>query len=175
MDTLVVGDQPEVAAWLERRRALGQDRFDEVWEGVYRVAPHERSENGIVAAQLQALLFPHARRAGLVPGGSFNLGDPNDFRVPDLGYHRQVVSQLYVPTAALVIEVLSPSDDIRAKADFYAAHRVDELWIADPRARTVRCRDRHEARWQEQPISPLLRVAVRDIERDIDWPDPTQT
>src|SRR4051794_826348 len=34
MRTVLVGSPPaEVEAWLERRRQLGLDRFDEVWEG----------------------------------------------------------------------------------------------------------------------------------------------
>jgi hypothetical protein len=31
--------------------------------------------------------------------------------VPDGGYHRGVPSVLYVPTAAIVVEVLSPGDE----------------------------------------------------------------
>lgn len=37
---LVAARPPEFEAWLERRHALDQARFDEVWEGEYHVAPH---------------------------------------------------------------------------------------------------------------------------------------
>ena len=37
MRILIVGEEPEIAAWLARRRALGQYGFDEVWEGVHHV------------------------------------------------------------------------------------------------------------------------------------------
>ena len=37
MKTVVLGHPSELPAWLERRKALGQDRHDEMWEGVYHV------------------------------------------------------------------------------------------------------------------------------------------
>lgn len=38
MRIVVVEPPPDSEAWL-RRRALGQDGFDEVWKGEYHVAP----------------------------------------------------------------------------------------------------------------------------------------
>ena len=47
--TVLLGEPPNVLAeWLERRRALGQDRFDEVWEGDYHVSPEARASHGDV-------------------------------------------------------------------------------------------------------------------------------
>jgi hypothetical protein len=38
--TVVLGPRPpELEAVLERRRALGQDLYDEVWAGEYHMAP----------------------------------------------------------------------------------------------------------------------------------------
>jgi hypothetical protein len=44
-------DEPpyDIAAWLERRRALGQDLFDEVWRGEYHVAPARHRRHGDVS------------------------------------------------------------------------------------------------------------------------------
>lgn len=39
MKVLLGDPPPEVEAYLARRRELGQDLYDEVWEGTYHVAP----------------------------------------------------------------------------------------------------------------------------------------
>ena len=69
---------------------------------------------GIVATQLVDVRNVVARSMGLTPGGSFTLGTADDFRVPDLGFHRDPTPHSYYPTAALVIEIMSPRDETRA-------------------------------------------------------------
>ena len=64
MATVVLDDEPVIAAWLERRGALGQDGRDEVWEGDHHVAPHGHARNGDIAMQLVVLLHGRARAAG---------------------------------------------------------------------------------------------------------------
>ena len=44
---------------------------------------------------------------------------------------------MYLATAALVVEIVSPDDETWEKLDFYAAHHVDELLIVDPQERQV--------------------------------------
>lgn len=166
----MVGHEPVIEAWLQRRRALGQDGRDEVWEGVYHVAPHEHGRNGAVAMQLVLVLTESVRAAGLIAGGSFNLGEPNDFRVPDLGYHRGSPDHLYFPTAAVVIEVLSPDDETFAKFDFYARHSVDELWVVDPLERTVRIWALTDAAYEQVEASGLLGLTSAGVTGYIDWP-----
>lgn len=40
MRSVVLGERPpELEEFLERRRALGQDGYDEVWEGEHHAAP----------------------------------------------------------------------------------------------------------------------------------------
>ena len=84
MPTLVRDPQPlEFEQLLERRRALGQDVLDEVWEGVYHMNPAPAARHAEVAHQLAVLLDEPARSAGLVPTMSmFNLGAPGTNRVP---------------------------------------------------------------------------------------------
>ena len=172
MSTLFVEALPEVQEWLERRRALGQDKRDEMWEGVYHVAPFEHPRNGMVTVQLVVALDAMARSAGLIPGGSFNLGEKDDFRVPDLGYHWRLPSPgAYVPTAALVVEVLSPGDETFAKFDFYAARGVEELWVVDPLERSVRVWQQQERTWQETGRSDLLGTTAAQVEGSLDWTD----
>ena len=136
MPTLVLDPQPvELEALIERRRRLGQDLLDEVWDGVLHMNPAPSGRHADIAQQLAVLLDQPARRAGLVPMLSiFNLGEPGNYRVPDGGLHRQREDRVYYPTAALVAEIVSPDDETWKKLEFYAAHEVDELLIVDPQA-----------------------------------------
>ena len=78
MRTVPLGDPPaEVQAWLDRRHTLGQDLFDEVWEGEYHAAPAPHRRHGDVDDQLAAILRPRARAAGLWPSGPLNIGGPD--------------------------------------------------------------------------------------------------
>lgn len=163
---------PELTEELERRRELGQDRFDEVWEGVYWVSPGPTAAHAIVVAELVAVLHSLALEARLTATGSFNLGKADDYRVPDYGYHRGVPTGTYVLTAALVVEVVSPGDRTWEKLGFYAAHGVDELVIADPDSRTVALfvRRTDGQGYDDVASSPLLGVTATDLTEAITWP-----
>lgn len=89
---------------------------------------------------------PHARQAGLLMRGAFNLGDEGDYRVSDAGLHRDTADRVYYPTAALVIEIVSPHDETSDKLPFYAARGVEELLIVDPETQTVYLVGRQRAR-----------------------------
>ena len=68
MATLVRDPQPvEFERLLERRRRLGQDLLDEVWDGVYHMNPAPAGRHADIAQQLAELLRSPAREAGLVP------------------------------------------------------------------------------------------------------------
>jgi Uma2 family endonuclease len=169
--TVVLGPRPGVLQdFLDRRRALGQDLFDEVWEGVYHVAPAPHFRHGYVDNLLAVLLGPSAKAAGLVGTGPFNLGDEDDFRVPDGGYHRNPVPAVWMATAAVVVEVVSPDDETWAKFDFYARHDVDEICVADPFARELRWFALAGPSYEEVGHSALLDVAVADLAGQIEWP-----
>jgi Uma2 family endonuclease len=169
--TIVLDPKPEeFEALLKQRQALGQDRYDEVWEGEYHMAPMAHPSHGYVDDELAALLRPLAKRAALVGTSAFNLGSPDDYRVPDRGLHRGIPSATFVPTAALVVEVVSRGDESWQKLDFYAAHSVDELLIADPAKRSVTWLVLHGGRYVEAEYSPLLRVNVAQLAEQIDWP-----
>ena len=171
MRTVVLGERPaELEALIEKRRRLGLDGHDEVWDGVYVMAPHAHSDHGIVEEELRGALFARAKAAGLIPGASFNVGEPDDFRVPDAGYHRERPGTLYVPTAAVILEVLSPDDETFTKFDFYAAHGVEEILVADPVTHSVRCWQLIDGSYFEQPMSRLLDVAMSTLEAEVAWP-----
>ena len=112
MKTVVLGPLPtELLTLIERRKRLGIDLFDEVWEGSYHVAPAAHPSHGFVEDQLARILGRYAVETGLVGTGPFNLGDANDYRVSDRGYYRTLPSTTWVPTAAVVVEVVSPHDE----------------------------------------------------------------
>ena len=67
MKTVLLGPPPaEVEAFLARRRELGQDPFDEVWEGTYHVAPASHPWHGYIDNVLAELLGPLRPRARLL-------------------------------------------------------------------------------------------------------------
>lgn len=171
MKTVVLGEPPpEIVAFLTRRHALDQDRSDEVWEGDYHVVPAPHPWHGVVHTRLMVALDPLARAAGLVGGNEFNLGVLGDFRVPDGGFHRGVPSEVFVPTAAIVIEILSPGDETWEKFGFYARHGVEEVLIVDPGTRHVRWFALAGAGYKEAGASRLLAVTAEELVAAIDWP-----
>jgi Uma2 family endonuclease len=172
MRTLVL-DPPTagLADVLERRRRSGLDRLDEVWEGVLHMVPAPSYAHASIEAQLVMILGPSARTAGLEMIGQSNLGEgEHDYRVPDGALHRPGVSGTWHPTAALVIEIVSPGDESWEKLPFYASHNVDEALIVDPA--------RHSVDWlalrgdEYRPIerSELIALGVNDLVAQIDWP-----
>jgi Uma2 family endonuclease len=169
---VVLGERPpEIEEFLKRRHALGQDGNDEVWEGEYHMVPMAHPRHGYVDSQLGVLLDPYAQRAGLVGTSAFNLGEPENFRVPDRGFHRTMPSQLYVPTSAIVVEVVSPDDETWDKFPFYAARGVEEICAVEPLERRVRWWRLIGEGYEESDNSDLLGVRAAELERAIDWPD----
>lgn len=173
MKTVILDPAPaEIEALIRQRQALGQDRFDEVWEGVYHMTPGPNTAHAFVEHEVAAVLRPYARAAGLFGSGQFNLGEPDDYRVPDGGYHRDRHSAVRVPTAVIVVEILSPGDETYDKFGFYAAHGVDEIFVVDPDKRSFEIWQRVDATtFAPFPASELLHVEADDLVAAIDWPD----
>ncbi|MGQ0466474.1 MAG: Uma2 family endonuclease [Sporichthyaceae bacterium] len=168
---VILGEQPpEVVALIEKRRRLGQDKFDEVWAGDYHIVPCPPGLHGRVHALLQLVLGPIADALGLYPTGRFNLGRADDYRCPDGGVHREIPEALYFETAAIVIEVLAPEDETLEKFDFYAAHGVEELCLADPWARTLQWFARTDDGYVAVDHSDLLDVSLGEVAARIEWP-----
>jgi Uma2 family endonuclease len=80
---------------------------------VLHVVPAPAEAHARITQQLAELLGPLARAAGLIPTmGEFNPGESeHDFRVPDGGLHRAAGWGTWAPTAALVVEIISPGDE----------------------------------------------------------------
>jgi Putative restriction endonuclease len=173
MPTLVMDPVPaEIEALIERRRRLGLDHRDEVWEGVYRMNPPPSHEHQVILQQLAEMLGPLARVAGLEPLiQEFGLGDgTDDFRVPDGGLHRPGATGVWHPTAALVIEIVSPGDESWKKLPFFAAHDVDEVLIIDPREHSVSWLGLENGEYQPIERSGLIDLGPSELAEQIDWP-----
>jgi Uma2 family endonuclease len=160
---------PEVQALIAQRRRLGQDTHDEVWDGEYHMSPVSHGRHSVAEIQLQRALGPAADEAGLVGGGPFNLGTPDNYRVPDGGFHRSTSLEMWNPTAAIVFEVLSPHDESFEKFAFYAAHGVEEVIIVDPVARSVQWFIRGGNHFVESESSPTLGVSPIEVAAAMRW------
>jgi Uma2 family endonuclease len=156
---------------LERRRRAGLDRLDEVWQGVLHMVPAPTHEHGDLESQLHAILRPLARQVGLTMVGQGNLGEgEHDFRVPDSALHRPGASGVWHPTAALVVEIVSPGDESWEKLPFYAAHNVDEVLIVDPAKRSVDWLGLSEGEYRPLERSGLIELDASELGEQIDWP-----
>ncbi|MDQ6805505.1 MAG: Uma2 family endonuclease [Actinomycetota bacterium] len=157
---------------LERRRLSGLDRLDEVWEGVLHMIPAPSFEHARITQQLAELLGPLASSAGLMAAmGEFNLGESeHDFRVPDGGLHRSGAAGVWLATAALVVEIVSPGDETWEKLPFYAAHNVDEVLIVDGAERKVDWLALEQGEYRPVERSALIDLGAIELAERIDWP-----
>jgi Uma2 family endonuclease len=119
---------------LEERRRLGVDRWDEVWNGELHMVPPPAERHQSLGSRLIEVLGPLARGRGLKL--TYEIGlfvSADDYRVPDLGVYRpeQASARGIEGTAELVVELVSPGDESRAKLPWYAAHGVREMVLVD--------------------------------------------
>lgn len=171
MRTVVLGERPpELEALIARRRHLGLDMLDEVWEGDYHMNAAPPGPHSWLDHQLAVVLDRLVKRQGLYGSGIFNLGTPDDFRVPARGVHRSPPLDTWFDTAAMVVEVLSPDDETWDKLPFYAAHGVDELLIVDAEHRAVHLLRLSGGEYEETPRSALLEVSASDVTNSLEWP-----
>jgi Uma2 family endonuclease len=157
---------------LERRSRSGLDRLDEVWAGVLHMIPAPSLAHARIVQQLAELMGPVARAAGLESAmHEFNLGDSEqDFRVPDGALHRPGAAGTWLPTAALVVEIVSPGDETWEKFPFYAAHDVDEVLIVDPSERKVHWLELAGGEYRDVRRSGLIDLGPAELSAQIDWP-----
>jgi Uma2 family endonuclease len=172
MPTLVLDPQPsEIGELLERRRAAGADRWDEVWDGVLVMVPPPSAQHQTLVARLVRLLGPLADEAGLETTVGVGIGVKDNHLVPDLAFLRAGYAPQWNETAALVVEVVSPNDKTWEKLGFYAARHVDELLIVDPAECKVACLSlKDDGSYQPVERSGLIELAPDELAQRIDWP-----
>jgi hypothetical protein len=170
MTTVIHGENLEVNALIERRHALGQDGSDEVWEGDYHVVPPASARHSRVQTELVLELSHRIGANRYYLTVEFNLGQPGDYRVPDLGIHSKDVTDLYVPTAVAVGEVLSPGDATYEKFGFYHSHDVQEILVVDPIERRIECWQRGATQYDESDIFSCAQITGAELTKLIRWP-----
>jgi Uma2 family endonuclease len=174
MPTLVLDPQPaEIEELLARRRELGIDRWDEVWEGVLHMIPPPSHNHQVIASRLHRILGPLGDEAGLELTAEVGIGsDEHNYRAPDLALHRpEDVEPQWHQTAAMVVEIVSPNDKTWDKLGFYAAHRVDELLIVEPETRRVHWLGLAGHEYRPLETSELLvGLGPGELARQLDWP-----
>ncbi len=127
--------------WLEERRRLGHDRFDEVWDGVLHVVPSPNAHHQIFESDLEAVLRPLALSAGFKLIHNLDLLDrekgENNYRQPDIAIvsPKDIIKRGINGHAELVIEIRSPNDESYEKLPFYESCQIPECWIVQPETR----------------------------------------
>lgn len=141
MATLVMDPQIEEEL-LENRRAWGGDKFDEVWDGVYVMAPLANVEHMQLMASLSAAFinaFAGQPEVRVFPG--VNVSDQKrnwekNYRCPDVavvlpGSRAVDCDTFYFGGPDFVVEIVSDYDRSREKFDFYARVGVREMLLVD--------------------------------------------
>src|ERR1022692_1436078 len=163
----------EIESLLERRRRLGLDGCDEIWDGVLHVNPSPHGRHHRIQQQLAELLGPLALAAGLIPAmGDFNIGDEDNYRIPDGGLHRPGPDELFYPTVALAVEIVSPGDETWKNLPFYAAREVDEVLIVDPLECVVHWLGLRDGEYEPIERSALIDYGPALLAGQIDWSGP---
>ncbi|MCA9189778.1 MAG: Uma2 family endonuclease [Pirellulaceae bacterium] len=125
---------------LAERAASGADRYDEVWEGIYMMAPMPNDEHQQIVSRLDAILQLTLDWSGLAhvrPG--VNVSDrkedwTSNYRVPDIAVFlrdgsAQNCDSFWYGGPDFAVEILSPGEVIENKIEFYAKVGVRELLI----------------------------------------------
>lgn len=147
MKAVILDISPEV---LEDRRRKGLDRHDEVWEGVYHMAPPPDEEHQVVVDDTFLLLGAYVKRHQLgvlrsIKGVRDVHSAEENYRVPEWIFLRAGREHLlkeggsYVDEGPdVVIEVRSPGDETYEKIPLYEKVGVGEMIIVDRDTRDVK-------------------------------------
>jgi Uma2 family endonuclease len=137
----VVMDRSFAERLRKERAAAGSDRWDEVWEGTYMMAPLPNIEHqelvGAWVAVLRAVVavdqgsvFPGTNVSDRVKGWEFN------YRCPDVAVYLAGTKAKNCRThwcggPDFAVEIVSPDDMVRDKLPFYGKVALRELLIID--------------------------------------------
>jgi Uma2 family endonuclease len=126
---------------LARRRRLGLDRYDEMWEGVLHMTPSPEYEHQRIKGKLYIFLdtLLSRRSRGLVALEVNVFNDASrepDYRIPDMSFLSRGRESLMARDGVhggpdAVIEVRSPEDETYEKLPFFASLGVREVVVID--------------------------------------------
>jgi Uma2 family endonuclease len=142
--TALITDPALERRMIARRRHLGIDRFDEVWDGVYIMAPAADNEHSRVSTNLGAAFVESIERPGLglcFTGPNISdrkVGWAKNFRCPDVavflnGNTAENCGDFWFGGPDFAVEIVSPRDRTRKKIPFYEKVGTRELLIVDRR------------------------------------------
>jgi Uma2 family endonuclease len=125
----------------EARKLSGGDRYDEVWEGVYIMAPLANNEHQELALDIASALRQATRPLGARVAQGANVSDDSDdwehsYRCPDVvvflaGTAAQDRKTHWYGGPDLAVEIVSKGDRSREKFEFYAGVNTREVLIVD--------------------------------------------
>ena len=127
---------------IAERRATGADRYDEVWEGIYVMAPMANDEHQKLVTEIASVLYFSITRLGQgeVRAG-VNVTDREDdwtqnLRCSDVavfldGAQAENRDTHWFGGPDFAVEIISPHDKSREKLDFYAKVGTRELLLVD--------------------------------------------
>ena len=138
---LIVCDPQVEKRLIARRKKLGLDRYDEVWDGVYVMSPLPNPEHQELIGDFVAALKAFIPRAeGRVYPG-LNVSDRGkgwrkNYRCPDVAIYLKdnpvkEYKAHFCGGPDWAAEIVSPGDRSREKFDFYAKIGVRELLVID--------------------------------------------
>lgn len=124
------------------REASGADRYDEVWEGTYMMAPLANNEHQDLQFELASAIksaMGSGQPARVHTGANVSdreEGWESNYRIPDVvvvfpGGAARDCDTHWCGGPDFVVEIASPGDRSRDKLDFYAGIGVRELLLVD--------------------------------------------
>lgn len=139
---LLIPDVSISARMIDDRRTRGLDLFDEIWDGVYLMAPAPNDEHQRISLRLARVLLEVIEDANLgqvrnTINLASNISDWGvDYRVPDVvaflaGSPSTCHGAYWTGAPDFLVEIVSPFDQTRKKLDFYTKIATRELLIID--------------------------------------------
>lgn len=138
--TAIINDRDLERALIRRRRRLGHDLRDEVWNGVYVMSPFPRNSHQRVVGHLDMVLrltIELTGRGVVLPGA--NISDRDDdwkqnYRIPDCcvflnGSRAQDRDTHWFGGPDFCVEVASPGERVEDKLAFYASVGTREMLL----------------------------------------------
>ncbi|MFN7588126.1 MAG: Uma2 family endonuclease [Planctomycetota bacterium] len=157
----------------------------ELWRGELRRMSPAGHWHSSLALRLGAMLEVHVRRHRLgrvygADGGFLLAHDPDTVLAPDVAFVRSdrlppKGSRGFFPGAPdLAVEVRSPDDsqrEVAAKVDTWLAHGAREVWVVDPKRRTLTLHTAdaaprtlaHDATLRESAVLPGFTLALAEL------------
>jgi Uma2 family endonuclease len=138
----VIMDRAYAELLRQKRAAAGADRWDEVWEGTYRIVPLPNTEHQQIVNRLCSIFefVVGWKNGGIVlPGANISdrtVGWEHNYRCPDV--------VVFLPNSSakdfgthwqggpdFAVEISSDDDRTRDKIEFYASIGTRELLVID--------------------------------------------